>query len=229
MHQWAQDTLFLSPFPLPERWKFRNHPALVWSRSENPARAARQPPPTVAQMLLGSILPQAATCLGRLCFLAATQPDPENDKHGTADCHPGDISADVAPKQRGQKAGDGRSRGQDKCSKDTYPQVRTAGRAMHHDGTGARLANASARAEPASSPRQPEIETAAVTAIVAASSAAQISCSGMPPIVAENGGERGVGDLLGASRAPRSHELRAGGRSPEAHRSRGEGRPPTGA
>src|SRR3954454_11212559 len=40
VHQWAQDTLFLGPLLLPDRWKSRNHPALVWSRSEKPARAA---------------------------------------------------------------------------------------------------------------------------------------------------------------------------------------------
>src|SRR3954447_13124160 len=39
VHQWAQDTLFSGPLPLPERWKSRNHPALVWGRSAAPARA----------------------------------------------------------------------------------------------------------------------------------------------------------------------------------------------
>src|SRR5712672_265048 len=44
VHQWAQDTLFLGPLPPPKRWKSRNRPALVWSRSAKPARADPQPP-----------------------------------------------------------------------------------------------------------------------------------------------------------------------------------------
>lgn len=58
--------------------------------------------------------------------------------------HPGDILADRAlPEQPCEQAGDDRGREGDRCSKDTYPQARAVRGAMRHDGTGARLANAS--------------------------------------------------------------------------------------
>lgn len=185
MHQWAQDTLFLGPLPLPERWKSRNHPALVWSRSENPARVAtvlQGSSPEIGahrsrQLLAVERLPKLLGSSG-----AAAHPNQGNDQHGSPHRHPGDILANRTPEQCSQQAGEGRSREQYRRSKDTYPQARRAGRAMRHDGTGARLANASARAGARFRRRASHrLRPLPITTIVSTSSAAQITLSGMPP------------------------------------------------
>lgn len=107
---------------------------------------------------------------------------PKSSKDGRRDPvrHAGDILADEVREQRGREGGAGHGCDQDRHRNDRYPQVRLIRRAMRHDRTGARLANAPV-------PDRPRARRAAT---------------------------------LGPSRAPRSHELRAGGHSPRAHRSR---------